>query len=141
MLPGSELAAAAVAALAPYLATAAKEGAKKLGGAAAEHLVALYEKVKTHLTSPLGKAAIAAVERAPEKPDAQATLRLALETAIEENPAFGAELAKRLEALGPLAPSGITQTSIISGTDNVSTQIAGSGNEVQVGGGLGRKSP
>jgi hypothetical protein len=86
MVPVAELAAAAVAALVPYLSAGAMEGAKKLGTATAERLGCLYDKVKARLTSPLGEGALAAIERAPTKADAQAALRLALEMEVAENP-------------------------------------------------------
>jgi hypothetical protein len=140
MVPVAELAAAAVAALAPYLSAGATEGAKKLGTAAAERLAGLYDKVKARLTSPLGQGALAAIERAPAKADAQAALRLALETELAENPAFHAELAGLVEELGRVSPGAVSQTSHITGDGNVSTQVAGSGNQVQVGGGFGKPS-
>jgi hypothetical protein len=140
MVPVAELAAAAVAALSPYLSAGATEGAKKLGTAAAERLAGFYDKVKARLTSPLGQGAVAAIERAPAKADAQAALRLALETELAENPTFHAELAALVEELSGASPGGVSQTSHITGDGNVSTQVAGSGNQMQVGGGFGKPS-
>lgn len=133
MLPAPELAAAAVTALAPYLASAATEGAKKLGGAAAEHLVALYDRIKARLTSPLGQEAIAAVEKDPAAADAQATLRLVLGKRLTEDPAFYEELARWLAEIAPGAQAGVSLTQTTVGDGNVSSQIVGSGNQVQLG--------
>jgi hypothetical protein len=81
MLPVADLAAAAaVAALSPYLATAATAGAKQLGTAAAGRLAGLYDKLKARLTSPPGQEALAELARAPAESDAQAALRLVLKT-------------------------------------------------------------
>jgi hypothetical protein len=140
MLPVADLATAAVAALAPYLATAATAGAKQLGTAAAEQLASLYDKLKARLTSPLGQGALAALARTPAKSDAQAAVRLALETELAENPAFHAELAALVEQLAAAGAAGVAQTSHITGDGNVSSQVSGSGNQVQIGGAPGKPS-
>ncbi len=129
MLPVPELAAAAVAALAPYLSAAATEGAKKLGAAGAEQMAHLYDKVKTHLHSPAGQEALAELAKAPEDADAQGSLRLALRKQLSQEPSFHSELAALVEEIARSAP-GILQSSTITGDGNLNVQISGSGNQV-----------
>jgi hypothetical protein len=129
MLPVPELAVAAVAALAPYLSTAATEGAKKLGAAAAERLAGLYDKVKGRLRSSAGQEALAEFAKAPEDADTQGALRLALRKQLEEDPSFHSELAALVEEISRLHPA-VVQTSTITGNGNLNVQISGSGNQV-----------
>jgi hypothetical protein len=131
-MPVPELAAAAVAVLAPYLAAGATEAAKKLGGAAAERLSGLYDKLKARLTSPLGQAALTEIEKTPARADAQGTLRLAIEQELAKDPAFRAELASLYEEIRSSA-AGASLTSTIAGDGNVNVQIAGSAIQVGVG--------
>jgi len=140
MLPVAEVAAAAVAVLSPFLSAGATEGAKKLGAEAAKRLAGLYDKVKTRLTSPFGQEALAAVERAPGKADAQAALRLALETELAENPTFHAELAALVEEFSRASLGEASQTSQTTGDRNVSIQQTGTGNQAQVGSAFGKPS-
>ncbi len=133
MLPIPELATATVTALVPYLATAGTEGAKKLGGAAAEHLTGLLGKLKTHLW-PTGREALSDLEKTPADEDTQATLRQQLKKQLAEDADLHALLSALLEALRSAGPT-INQTSTNVGTGNTSVQIAGSNNQV---GDLGR---
>jgi hypothetical protein len=133
MLSASEL-AGAVAALTPFFSRAADEGAKKLGGAAAEHLVALYDKLKARLTSPRGREALAEAERSPLGAEAQTALRSAVEAELALDPGFYTELAAAMQKLAPQLRGGCGQSTLTVGDGNVSAQIAGSGNVVRVDG-------
>jgi hypothetical protein len=137
MLPVPEVASAVVAVLAPYFAAGATEGAKKLGGAAAERLTALYDKVRARLTSPLGEVALAEIEKSPERGGAQEVLRLALEQELAKNPAFHAELAASIEEIRSCPAAAPSLASTIIGTGNVNVQVAGSGNRIE---GVGKLS-
>jgi hypothetical protein len=134
MLP-PELATATVTALVPYLAAAGTEAAKKLGGAAAEHLPGLFGKLKAHLW-PAGQEALSDLEKTPADLDAQATLRQQLKKQLGDDADLHALLATLLEALRAAGPT-INQTSTNVGTGNTSVQIAGSNNQV---GDLGGRS-
>jgi HEAT repeat protein len=114
MLPVLELAASAVAALAPYLSITAEEATKKLGTETAEHLSDLYGMVKDSLTSPAGQEVLAALEKAPADPDACGALRLMLKKQLSEDPVLYVELNALLEQLGAASSSGIGQISSIA---------------------------
>ncbi|MFL6262869.1 MAG: hypothetical protein ACJ76Y_24485 [Thermoanaerobaculia bacterium] len=128
MLPIPELATATVTALVPYLAAAGTEGAKKLGGAAAERLTGLLGKLKTRLW-PAGHDALSDLEKAPADPDTQATLRQQLKKQLGDDADLHALLTALLDELRAAGPV-ITQTSTNVGTGNASVQIAGSNNQV-----------
>jgi hypothetical protein len=130
MTPIPELAAAAVALLAPYLSQAATEGAKTLGKSAAEKLASLYGKVKDRLASPAGQEALGDLEKAPDDEDTRAAVRKELKKRLAEDAAFAAELAALVEEIGGTPGQAITQTSTIMGDDGVNVQIAGDGNQV-----------
>jgi hypothetical protein len=137
MMTVPEVAAAVVAVLAPYLAAGATEGAKKLGGTAAERLTALYDKVRARLTSPLGEVALAEIEKSPERGGAQEVLRLALEQELANSPVFHAELAGSVEEIRSDLAAAPSLASSIMGTGNVNVQVAGSGNRIE---GVGKLS-
>ena len=130
MTPIPELAAAAVALLAPYLSSAATEGAKTLGKAAAEKLSALYDKLKSRLDSPAGQEALGDLKKNPGDGDTQAALRKEIKKRLVEEPDFQSELAALIKELGRTPGISIRQTSSITGDGNVSVQIAGDHNEV-----------
>ena len=121
------LAGSAVALVAPYLAEGGKELAKKVGGAAGERIVQLYDKVKAKLSGG-GAEALADLEQQPEDADSQAALRVQLKKALEADPAFRAELATLVEEIKAKGGDQIIQTANVTGDRNVTTQTAGSGN-------------
>jgi hypothetical protein len=130
MTPIPELAAAAVALLAPYLSQAATEGAKTLGKAAAEKLSTRDGKVKAGLASPAAREALGDLEKAPDDEDTRAALRKELKKRLAEDPAFQAELAALVEEIARTPGVSIAQMSRIEGDGNVNVQIAGGGNQV-----------
>jgi hypothetical protein len=93
MLSIPELAAAAVANLA-YLsdATAQKRG---------DRLAGRYDRLKTRLTSQIGRELLSNFERQPAAPDARATLRQALKVRLDEDPTFRVELDDLVEEISP----------------------------------------
>jgi hypothetical protein len=129
-MDSATLAGAAVALVAPYLAEGGKELAKKVGGEAGERIVKLYDKVKATLTGG-GAEALADLEKQPEDADTKAALRVQLKKALEADPAFRAELATLVEEIKAKGGDQIIQSANIVGDQNVTTQIAGSGNVVR----------
>ena len=127
-----ELAVVTVAALAPFLTAGATAAAKKLGETATEALPSLFDKLKARLSSPVGQFALAAIEKAPDKADAQATLRMVLEEELAKDAAFHAELASLVEEIRS-STGGTSQSSTTIGVGNVSVQTAGIGHQVLVG--------
>jgi hypothetical protein len=101
MIDPATLAAAVVTLLSPYLVEAAKAGAKKIGEATVGGAGKLYQTLKTRLTGPVEEKALAKLEAAPEKPDAQAALRLFLEERLAADPDLRAELARLVEEVRP----------------------------------------
>jgi hypothetical protein len=124
------LAGAAVALVTPYLAEGGKELAKKVGGEAGAQIVKLYEKVKAKLTGGGGEA-LADLEKQPNDADSQAALRVQLKKALEADPAFRAELGALVEEIRAKGGEQIIQSANVTGDQNVTTQIAGSGNVVR----------
>ncbi len=125
------LAAAAVGYLAPYLAEAGKEGAKKIGGAAADGAVRLLGFLKDKLRDTEGERALAEVEAQPGDQLNQAVLQKHLRDRLAADPGFRDELRALVEALPePTAE----QKMAIQGNQNVGVQAAGSGINVNVGG-------
>jgi len=131
MVEPATLAATAVGYLAPYLAEAGKEGAKKLGGAAADGAVRLLGFLRDKLRGTGGERALAKVEAQPADPLNQAMLQGYLRDALAENPAFRDELQALVDKLPQ--PSA-EQRMAIQGNENVSFQVSGSGNSFNVGG-------
>ena len=118
-----ELAVAAVA----LLATKAVEA---VGGEAGERIVKLYDKVKAKLTGS-GAEALTDLEKQPQDADSQAALRVQLKKALEADPAFRAELATLVEEIKAKGGDQIIQSANVTGDQNVTTQITGSGNVVR----------
>ena len=91
----ASLAAAALAAVTPYLLglgkVAAEEGAKSAGKS-------VFDWVKGKLTSASGKEAVEDLELAPDKAVNQQALQVALVKALDKNPEAAAEFAKLLPA-------------------------------------------
>jgi len=128
MIDPAIVATAVVSLLSPYFVEAAKEGAKKIGEATFEGAGKLYKTLKERFTEPAEEKALAKLEAAPEKPDAQAALRLFLEERLAAEPDFLAELARLVEEVQPGVS--IQQTANITGDGNSNVQISGSGNRV-----------
>ena len=105
------LAAAARAAVTPYLMSLSKdvaeEGVKATGKS-------VFDWIKGKLTGAAGKEAIADLEKAPDAPENQQALRAALVKALKADP----QAAEALRALLPAAVSG-GQTVNQTGSHNI----------------------
>ena len=123
-----ELASAAVAALAPYLATAGQAAAKKIG----EEAVATGEKLLGWLRARLtgrGQEALDDLAATPDSEDNQADLRKQITKALEATPGLAAEL----EAILPAgAGRGDIMNQNVSGAGAKAAQIKGSGNTTTI---------
>jgi type II secretory pathway pseudopilin PulG len=128
MIDPATLAAAVVTVLSPYLAEAAKAGATKVGEAVVGGAGKLYQTLKKRLSGSAEEKALVKLEVAPEKPDAQAALRLFLEERLATDPDLLAELADLVKEARPGVS--IQQIANITGDGNTNIQIAGSGNRV-----------
>ena len=128
MIDPATLAPAVVAVLSTYLVEAAKAGAGKIGEAAVEGAGKLYQTLKMRLTGPAEEKALVKLEAAPEKPDAQAALRLFLEERLATDPDLVAELSGLVEQARPGVS--LQQIANITGDGNSNIQISGSGNRV-----------
>ena len=124
------MAATAVALVAPYLVEGAKELAKKVGAEAGGRVVKLWDAVKGRLA---GKDALADVEAEPGDQRRWSALEVQLEKTLEADPAFRSELARLIEAIPAEQRIAIQQITNVTGDRNVTTPIAGSGNQVYVG--------
>jgi hypothetical protein len=115
--------------LAPYLAEAGREAAKKVGGAVADKVVKLYETLKTKLTHPFAREALADLEKTPADADTQATFRAQLKKALAADPQLCDELGVLVEELDR-ETGGVRQNIAITGNENVAIQVEGRGNTV-----------
>ena len=118
------LAGAAVALVAPYVAEAAKAGAKKAGEAAASGVGALWTKLRARLVGAGAAAKVEKLEAAPDDPKRQTILAGELEELFEQDAAWRAEIAELVAELGggaTVAEQRMTQV----GSDNVGVQAAG----------------
>ena len=129
MVSIGELAVTSVALVAPYVAKGAEELAKKVGGEVGSRVVKLWDALKAKLA---GKEALADVAAKPDDPRRWAALELQLEKALEADPGFRAELAKLIEAIPAEQRAAIQQIANVTGDRNITTQIAGGGNQVNV---------
>jgi hypothetical protein len=130
MMGVGELATAAVALVAPYVAKGAEELAKKVGGEVGSRVVKLWEALKGKLA---GKEALADVEAKPDDQRRWAALELQLEKAFEADPEFRAEVARLVEAIPAEQRAAIQQIANVTGDRNVTVQSAGGGNRVNIG--------
>lgn len=128
MIDPATLATAVVAVLSPYLVEAVKSGAGKIGEAAVEGAGKLYQTLKKRLAGSTEEKALVKLEAAPEKPDAQAALRLFLEERLAADPALVSELAGLVEEARPGVS--IQQIANVTGHGNSNIQVSGSGNQV-----------
>jgi len=126
----SELAAAAVGALAPYLSAAGTKAAQALGAEAANELTELWVWVKTKVAD----RAKDAFAEAPTDAKAQAKLEGALEQALDAEPALADELRRLAERAQPQAArlQQVIQKMHVEGHGNVAIQSEGGGNTFNV---------
>jgi hypothetical protein len=123
-----ELAAAAVAAIVPYLAKAADKAAGKLAEQAVESGGKLLGWLRARLAD-RGKEALDDLEADPQSPDNQADLRKQIGKLIEAEPALRAELEGLVAQAGA---SGEAMVQNVSGTGAIGNQIRGSDNQVTI---------
>ena len=123
-LTATALASAAVTLVTPYLAEAAKAGAKKAGEAAAAGVGALWSTLRTRLTSAGATTKVEKLEAAPEDPKRRTILAGELEELFEADPTFRAEIAKLVEELGGGSAVGEQRLQQV-GRDNIGVQAVG----------------
>lgn len=111
MIDPATLATTAVACLVPFLTEAGKAVAKRVGDAATDKTVQLYNFLKTKLTSPGASEALTKLEKTPDQQKRQDLFRLTLEETLVDDAKFRDELAALLQALAPQA-GGVTQTAL-----------------------------
>jgi hypothetical protein len=132
MIDPATLATTAVACLVPFLTEAGKAVAKRVGDAATDKTVQLYNFLKTKLTSPGASEALTKLEKTPDQQKRQDLFRLTLEETLVDDAKFRDELAALLQALAPQA-GGVTQTATVVGNENEVAQVSGTGNTVVMG--------
>jgi hypothetical protein len=96
-----EIAAAAVALLAPYLAKAASSAAEKAGEATLDGVRALFDLVRRRFDADGDEAAsskLTALEESPEDDETQAALARVLSEKVESDPAFAEKLREAVAA-------------------------------------------
>lgn len=126
------LATMTVKCLAPFLTEAGKAVAKRVGDAATDKAVQLYQFLKTKLTSPGASEALVKLEKTPDDTDRQTLFRLTLKDILRENPQLCDELRALLKELAPETTGG-AQTANVLGNENEVTQVSGTGNTVVIG--------
>jgi len=118
------LASAAVAALAPYLASAGKGAAQKIGEKAVEAGGRLLAWMHARLSGP-GQEALNDLAANPDDTDNHAVLRKQLVKALQANP----ELAAELKAMLPADAGHVDiMNQDVSGPGAKAVQVKGSGN-------------
>ncbi len=120
------VATTAIATALPYLTDLGKEAAKSVAGGAGK---AVWEWVRSKLTSPAGKEAVDDLEKQSGKATNRMLAEAALSKFLEANPNALSDLAKLLEEAGTLSAA---QTANIAGDNNISNQAAGSGISISV---------
>jgi len=113
------LAAAALAAVTPYLVDAAKDAAKQAAAGAGK---AVWDWVKGKLTGEAGKEAVSDLEAAPAAPENALALQAALTKVLKKEPEAAAALAELLKAQGVALTM---QTMTVTGDNNKSGQASG----------------
>ena len=121
----SAIAASAVTVLTPLLGKAAQKGAEELGKGA---VTSLLDKLKQRLGHAGAKEALDELARQPSDGDAQGALRLQLRKAMEQDPELVAFLQDWAKESAPAA--GVSQVANVTGHQNQTVQISGSGNRV-----------
>ena len=122
-------AATAVGVVAPYLAAAGTEAAKALGKEAVEAGKKVLGWMKAKLTGPAAEA-LTELEQAPGDHLNAPVLEKQLGKALLAEPALLAELRQLLAEVK--AEAVVTQTMNVTGDNNISGQLAGSGNAFTV---------
>ena len=90
----------------------------------------LWDALKAKLA---GKEALADVEAKPDDQRRWSALEIQLEKALEADPAFRDAIAKLIDEIPEEKRAAIQQIANVTGDRNVTTQIAGGGNQVKVG--------
>ena len=123
------LAAAAVAALAPYGVEAGKKAAGKVGEAAYEGSVKLLAFLKSKLKGDEQQKALSRVEEDPSDVDSQAVLRVTLREAMSADATFQNELKAFLQSLTTLpASQSVSQSINMTGSGNKGALTSGDNN-------------
>ena len=120
------LAAAALAAVTPYLLDFAKDAAKQAAASAGK---AVWDWIKDKLAGEAGKEAVADLETAPAAPENAVALQAALTKVLKKEPEVAAALAELLKAQGAAVT---TQTAIAIG-DGAKIGQASGGSKVTIG--------
>jgi len=118
--------AAAISLVAPYLCSLGEEAAKSAAGEAGK---SIWGWIKGKLISPLGAAAVAEVEKAPQEPENLQALQAALTKALKADPDAAKALEDLLEKHGA---SLSTQSVNVAGSNNKVGQASG-GSSVTIG--------
>ena len=128
----STLISATVAMLSPLLGKAVEKAAEEAGKQVGQGTAGLLvERLKARLSSTRAKDALADVTQQPTDADSQTVLRVHLKKAVEADPALADFLQQWLDDARKQAPdTGITQTATVTGDNNFTVQITGSGNAV-----------
>ena len=123
-----DLALSAVVSVSTHLAEAGDKAAKGAAGAVGDRLLKWF---KAKLDDPVERGALEKMEADPWSQGARKMLEGALQERLEKDQALVAELTALLKELGA-GDQSVTQKMNQSGDGNVGTQIAGSGNQVNV---------
>ncbi|MEA2693356.1 MAG: hypothetical protein QOJ16_2743 [Acidobacteriota bacterium] len=97
MLPIPELAAATIANLA-YLSRDMSDAARQRAG---DCQVVRYDRLRTRLSSEIGREVLASFEQRQAAPEARAVLGQALKSRLSEDPTFRADLDGLVEEISP----------------------------------------
>jgi hypothetical protein len=120
------LASTAVSMLAPLLQKMAEGGAAEAGKSVVSGLL---EKLKKGISHEGSQEAFEDLANSPVDADAQGALRLQLRKAMETGPEFAAFLRQWVG--DSKSELGIAQSATVTGNNNTTTQITGSGNIVR----------
>ena len=126
------LATAAVALLSPYLVKGSEAFAKKVGDAAFAGVEKLAALVKGKLTGPAEAAALASLEAKPDDARRQGALEVQIEDALKADPDFAETLQALVEDVKKEGGDQVTQILTVTGDNNKSVQLSGSGNNVNM---------
>jgi hypothetical protein len=115
-----------IASITPALIEIGKGGAKKIGEAGGDSVVGW---LRSKMTGPAAREALADLEAAPENPDLQAALRVQLAKLLTKEPALLAELQALLPTPGV---GGDSMAQHVEGAGAKGAQIKGDGNSVTI---------
>jgi hypothetical protein len=121
----------ATAAATFFGAKAAGKMAETVGSEVGTRAIKLYDTIKAKLTGAAAQEALAEFEAKPDDARRKGALEVQLEKAIEADPEFRETLAALVEEIKAKGGDAIVQTANVTGDQNVTTQIAGSGNVVR----------